>query len=116
MADPVHDTISRAQDRLSTGWRDWAVTPGDLKTIARDFESLTPAQRNEAIAGLSDDDLQKLAGEMMQSLPLTGGLGSAERQDFFNDLARGLDGEQLCRAAAAFAGTGGLSAGFTPVG
>ncbi|MEM6265955.1 MAG: hypothetical protein AAF707_00390 [Pseudomonadota bacterium] len=116
MSDPVQNTIDRTQERLSTGWTDWAVTPGDLRNIAADLDALTPSQRQEVIEGLSDDDLQKLAGEIMQTRPLIGGLSSGERQELFTDLARGLDGTQLARVAEAFATTGGDSDGFTPIG
>lgn len=116
MSDPVQATIQRTQERLSTSLRDWWVTPNDLRSIARDFDALTPAQRNRAMAGLSEANLDTLAGEMMQSRPLVGGLGTGERRDFFDDLARGLDGQQLGRLAGSFARTDGQSDGFTPVG
>ncbi|MBX7482725.1 hypothetical protein [Qipengyuania qiaonensis] len=115
MTDPVQDTISRTQERLSSGLFN-PVTPGELRSIASDLDALPPAQRQEVIEGLSDDDLQKLAGEIMQSRPIIGGLGSAERQELFADLARGLDGTQLARVAEAFSTTGGDSDGFTPIG
>ncbi len=116
MANPVQDTLARTQDRLSTGWDDWAVTPADLRGIATDLDSLSPSQRNAVVEQLTDEDLQRLAGEIMQTRPLIGGLGASERQELFADLARGLDGDQLGRLAEAFATTGGNSDGFTPIG
>ncbi len=114
MSDPVQDTITRTQERLSTGFFN-PVTRDEVLSIAADLDALTPSQRQQVIEGLSDEDLDKLAGEIMDTTPIIGGLNADERQALFADFAVGLDGEQLGRIAEAFATTGGNTEGFTPI-
>lgn len=104
MSDPVNDAVNTVRDNLSEGWTDWDVSHGDLLENNRVLAGLTPEQRNEAIAKLGDGDLDKWADEIHGTL---GDLSASERQDLFNTLAEGLDGEQLARVTAAFEGHGG---------
>lgn len=104
MSGPVDDAVNTIQDNLSESWRDWDVSHGDLIENNRVLSDLTPQQRNEAIARLSDGDLDKWADEIHGTL---GDLSASERQDLFNTLAEGLDGEQLARVTAAFEGHDG---------
>lgn len=104
MSDPVNDAVNTVRDNLSEGWTDWDVSHGDLLENNRVLAGLTPEQRNEAIAKLGDGDLDKWADEIHGTL---GDLSASERQDLFNTLAEGLDGEQLARVTAAFEGRGG---------
>lgn len=104
MPGPVDDAVSTIQDNLSEGWTDWDVSHGDLIENNNVLSGLSPGQRNEAIGQLSDGDLDKWADEINGTL---GELSVSERQDLFNTLAEGLDGEQLARVTAAFEGHDG---------
>ena len=104
MSDPVRDAVSTIRDNLSESWTDWDVSHGDLVENNSVLAGLTPEQRNEVISQLSDGDLGKWAGEVHGTL---GDLSASERQDLFNALAEGLDGEQLARVTAAFEGHDG---------
>ena len=104
MSDPVGDATNTIQDNLSEGWSDWDVSHGDLTENNRVLAGLTPEQRNEVIQQLGDGDLDKWADEIHGTM---GDLSASERQDLFNSLAEGLDGEQLARVTAAFEGHGG---------
>jgi hypothetical protein len=104
MSGPVDDAVNTIQDNLSESWRDWDVSHGDLIQNNRVLAELSPQQRNEAIARLGDGDLDKWANEINGTL---GDLSASERQDLFNTLAEGLDGEQLARVTAAFEGHDG---------
>lgn len=104
MSGPVDDAVNTIQNNLSEGLTDWDVSHGDLIENNRVLAGLSPQQRNEAIAKLSDGDLDKWADEINGTL---GELSASERQDLFNTLAEGLDGEQLARVTAAFEGHDG---------
>ena len=109
MSDPVNDAVDTVRDNLSEGWTDWDVSHGDLLENNRVLAGLTPEQRNAAISQLGDGDLDKWADEIHGTL---GDLSASERQDLFNTLAEGLDGEQLARVTAAFEGHGDSIAGL----
>ena len=104
MPDPVGDAVKTIQDNLSEGWTDWDVTHGELIENNEAIANLTPAQRNEVIRQLKDDQLDKWADEINGSL---GDLSASERQDLFNSLAEGLSADQLVRVTAAFEGHDG---------
>lgn len=104
MTDPVSSTVDTIQDNLDQGIFDWDVTHGELIDNNQAIAELTPQQRNEAIAQLSDDDLENWAQEING---LSGDLSASERQDLFNQLAEGLDAEQLARVVNAFEGDAG---------
>lgn len=97
MSDPV-DTI---RDNLSQGWTDWDVSHGDLVENNEVIAGLEPAERNQVISELSDDELNTWADEIHGTL---GDLSASERQGLFNDLAEGLDAQQLARMTRAFEG------------
>ena len=99
----VDNAINSIKDNLSQGFFDWDVSHGDLKSINSTLADLTPSQRNEVISGMSDAELESWAGEVHGSL---GGLNADERQTLFNDLAAGLDAEQMVRMVEAFDGSG----------
>lgn len=101
MSDPVRDAVDTIRENLREGWTDWDVSHGDLLGNNSALSGLTPSQRNEAMGQLGDGDLDKWADEIHGTL---GDLSASERQDLFNTLAEGLDGEQLARVTAAFEG------------
>lgn len=85
-----------------TGWRD-DVTHRELQDINHEVRQLSPAERNETVAGLSDAQLKTWAGEVRSGGVLgSGGLEADERQALLEDLAAGLDGKQLARLSRAF--------------
>ena len=74
------------------------VTHHELQDINNTIDQLTPAERNVAVANLSDDELSTWSSEMDSNGILgTGGLTNTEKKDLFNDLAEGLDSTQLGR-------------------
>lgn len=101
--DTVEKSIDLIKDKLSEGLFNWDVGHGDLTAINEQLAGLTPPQRNEVIAGMDDADLEKWAGEIHGSL---GSLKADEREALFNDLAEGLDAEQMVRMVAAFDAAG----------
>lgn len=104
----VDSAVSVTQDKLSQGWLDWDVSKGDLDAINREVANLTPAERNEFIGKLSNDDIKNWTQEIDGTL---GSLSASERGELFNRLAEGLDGPQTTRFVEAFDGSsGGLEA------
>lgn len=99
----VDNAINSIKDSLSQGVFDWDVSHGDLKSINDTLADLTPSERNEVIAGMSDAELKSWAGEVHGSL---GSLDAGERQALFNNLAEGLDAEQMVRMVEAFDASG----------
>ncbi|QOW21341.1 hypothetical protein [Novilysobacter avium] len=99
----VDNAINSIKDRLSQGIFDWDVSHGDLKSINNTMADLSPSERNDVIAGMSDAELENWAGEIHGSL---GSLSADERQTLFNKLAEGLDAEQMVRMVAAFDASG----------
>lgn len=99
----VDAAVSTIKDNLSQGIFDWDVTRGELQEIHRVLSELAPAERNEAISRLSDDDLGNWAQEVHGTL---GDLSAGEREALFNTLAEGLDATQLVRVVNAFEGQG----------
>lgn len=100
----VSNAVDTVKDRLDQGIFDWDVTHGDLTDISDTVAGLSPSERNELIAGLSDDDLKNWTQEIDG---LNGALSAQERQDLFDQLAEGLGGEQLTRLVEAFDGSPG---------
>ena len=98
----VNGAVDTVKDRLDQGIFDWDVSHGDLKDISETVSGLTPAERNELVGRLSDDDLKNWTQEIDGDL---GSLSASEREDLFNKLAEGLDGNQLARLARAFDGS-----------
>jgi|GEM_PF-1783187 len=79
------------------------VTHSELRDISTVLSSLNPAQKNQVIAQLSDQQLATLASEIDSNGILgTGGLSKDERVDLFNDVAPALDAKQLNRVYSAF--------------
>ncbi|WP_408952521.1 polymorphic toxin type 44 domain-containing protein [Lysobacter sp. Hz 25] len=104
----VDSAVSVTQDKLSQGWLDWDVSKGDLDAINREVANLTPAERNEFIGKLSNDDIKNWTQEIDGAM---GSLSAGERGELFNRLAEGLDGPQTTRFVEAFDGSsGGLEA------
>lgn len=104
MSDPVSTATSTIQDNLDQGIFDWDVTHGELIENSEAVANLTPEQRNELLANLSDDDLKNWTQEIDG---LNGALSASEREELFNNLVEGLDGEQLTRLVEAFDGSPG---------
>ncbi|MFT4193699.1 hypothetical protein [Ottowia sp.] len=83
----------------------------NLHQTVNDLKGLSPAERNQAVAGLSDDDLKALASDANSGGLLgASGLSADEKRDMFNALAQGLDGQQLGRVATAFGGRDDVAA------
>ena len=104
MGTSVNDASSTIKDNLSQGIFDWDVSHGELVENNEVVAELTPSQRNELVASLSDDDLKNWTQEIDG---YNGALNASERQQLFNDLAEGLDGTQLTRLVKAFDGNPG---------
>ncbi|ALN79134.1 polymorphic toxin type 44 domain-containing protein [Lysobacter antibioticus] len=104
----VDSAVSVTRDKLSQDWLDWDVSKGDLDAINREVANLTPAERNEFIGKLSNDDIKNWTQEIDGTM---GSLSAGERGELFNRLAEGLDGPQTTRFVEAFDGSsGGLEA------
>ncbi len=101
MSDPISNAVNTIRDNLDQSWNDWDVSHGDLTENNQVLADLTPAQRNEVIARLSEGDLDTWADEIHGTL---GDLSASERQALFNSLAEGLDATQLARVVRAFEG------------
>ncbi len=100
-ADQALQNINKA---LETGWFN-GVDRNDLKTIARELEQLSPEDATRVLGQLSDDKLQVVAKEVNDSnLFRNDGFTSSEKTDFFNAMAKQLDGPQLSRLTKAFDG------------
>jgi hypothetical protein len=104
MAGPVDNAVNTIKSNLDQGIFDWDVTHGELLDNNKKVIELTPEQRNELISKLSDDDLKNWTQEIDG---LSGALTASERQELFNKLAEGVDGEQLTRLVKAFDGSPG---------
>ncbi|MGY1521045.1 hypothetical protein [Luteimonas sp. A482] len=100
----ISSAVDTVKDRLDQGIFDWDVTHGDLTDISKAVADLSPDERNGLISELSDDDLKNWTQEIDG---LNGSLSAQERQDLFNQLAEGLDGEQITRLVEAFDGSPG---------
>ena len=98
----VTAATNTVKDRLDQGIFDWDVSHADLIDISSEISNLTPAERNELVSKLSNDDLKNLTQEIDGDM---GSLSASERQALFNSLAEGLDGTQLARLAKAFDGS-----------
>jgi hypothetical protein len=98
--------LNRIRDNLDQSWNDWDVTEGELKDINQTLAGLSPAERNEVVSRLSDEELAHWADEVSGWV---NGLSTGDRQDLLNQLAGSLDGTQLARVAGAF-GTGDVTA------
>ena len=95
----VDAAVDRVRSNLKENFFDWDVTEKELKDINQALKELSPAQRNEAIGKLSDDDLQHWADE---TKGLNSPLQADDRRDLLNMLAQDLDAQQLGRVAKAF--------------
>ena len=107
--NPVDDAVETISNKLDdSGWFD-DVTHEELNEISEVLENLSPADTNEVISRLSDDQLAKFSGEMNSNAPFgLGGLNGNEKNTLFTNLARDLDGEQLARLAVNFTDRGDI--------
>ncbi|MFK7886391.1 MAG: hypothetical protein AB8G16_05940 [Gammaproteobacteria bacterium] len=78
------------------------VTENDVLSVQTTLAGLDPRDATAAFEQLSDDTVQTLAAEINDWGP--SGLSDTQKQDFFADMARSLDGAQLARFAEAFGG------------
>ena len=103
----VDEAVSTVKDALwqgvSWGRIDFDVGHDELSLISETLADLTPAQRNEVISRLSDDNLKNWAQELYGH---AGSLDKSERDALFNDLAQGLDADQFIRLVDAFENDG----------
>ncbi|MCK9688119.1 hypothetical protein [Scleromatobacter humisilvae] len=75
----------------------------NMQSVRKLLGQFGPADEDKIVAKLSDADLKKLAGNVNHGgIFGAQGLDGGEKKDLFNGLARGLDGKQLGRVAAAF--------------
>ena len=95
----VDAAVDRVRSNLKQDFFDWDVTEKELKDNNQALKELSPAQRNEAIGKLSDDELKHWADE---TKGLNSPLKADDRRDLLNMLAQDLDAQQLGRAAKAF--------------
>lgn len=100
----VDSAVSVAKDRLKQDWLDWDVTKGDLDAISREVAGLSPAERNQFVSKLSDDDIKNWTQEIDGVM---GSLSAGERGTLFNQLAEGMDATQAARFVRAFDGSSG---------
>jgi hypothetical protein len=103
--DPVEPARQAVVKRLDqNGWFN-DTTHDELREINSEVHKLAPSDRNALVSKLSDDELKTWAGEVGSHGVLgTGGLERDERKALFDDLAKGLDGQQLARVSKAFNG------------
>lgn len=84
------------------------VTSNDVKAAVDALKGLNSADSSAALAQLSDAELSHLAAEINDGSWFgLGGTSQGAKTDFFNEMARDLDGEQLERLAQAFDRTTG---------
>ncbi|MDO5625948.1 MAG: polymorphic toxin type 44 domain-containing protein [Pseudomonadota bacterium] len=95
----VDAAVERVRSNLNESFLDWDVTESELKDNTQALKDLSPAERNEAVSKLSDDELQHWADE---TKGLNSPLKADDRRDLLNMLAQDLDAQQLGRAAKAF--------------
>lgn len=95
----VDAAVKRIQSNLNQHFFDWDVTRDELQDNNQAIHELSPGERNEAIARLSDDQLQHWARE---TTGWNSPLSADERQALLNTLAQSLDGAQAARVARAF--------------
>ncbi len=95
----VDAAVERVRTNLKESFTDWDVTASELKDNNQALKELAPAERNEAVSRLSDDELQHWADE---TKGLNSPLNADDRRDLLNMLAQDLDPQQLARAAKAF--------------
>lgn len=93
----VSGAVDTIRDRMSYGVFDWVVSDQDVRDSMAALAELSPEERNEAISRLDDKALERLTGNAED-------MSASERQDVYNRLVEGLDGEQLSRLARTFGG------------
>jgi hypothetical protein len=102
-ASRVDQAVNTIRDRLDEGWFN-DVSHGDLQDINATLKNLTPAERNEAIAQLSDAEIEKWTDELDNGgfLGMGEGLNVDERRDLHAALGESLDSTQLARVYEAY--------------
>ena len=103
--DTVRDATASVQASLDRGFLN-PVTAGDIVDVQTTLSELPPRDATQVFENLSDATVQSLADEINDGGPqiLGGGLTDAQKQEFYADMARSLDGTQLVRLAEAFGG------------
>lgn len=103
--DPVQDATASVQASLDTGLFN-PVTANDILNVQTTLSELPPRDATQVFENLSDDTVATLAREINDGGPqvLGGGLTDTQKEAFFADMARSLDGTQLVRLAEAFGG------------
>lgn len=98
MPSPGQIAGDRISDKLDqSGWFN-DVTHNELKDINAEIDGLNPNERIVAIGTLSDSELETWTDEMDSNGWFgTGGLSDSEKKELFDDLAEGLDANQLQR-------------------
>ncbi len=114
MVDPIGAATAFINKQLDTsGWFN-TVTHGETKAATDKLQSLPAAQADAVVDNLARSGrLDRLASEVLDGniVPGLGGLSASDRQAFFADMAKKLDGESLAALHNSFtkaAGNGGL--------
>ncbi|MFK8014308.1 MAG: hypothetical protein AB8G17_02550 [Gammaproteobacteria bacterium] len=103
-ADSVDDATAAIETSLSSGFLN-PITNSDIRDVQATLTSLEPRDATAAFENLSDSAVDTLVSEINDWRPGNlGGLSDTQKQDFFNDMARVLDGAQLTRLSEAFGG------------
>lgn len=85
------------------GWGTDRITHGELLKLVALFAGATPADANEAIRALSDDELKLIADDMdSNGIGNYEGLSTTQKESFIAKLATQLDAKQFVRIAKAF--------------
>jgi hypothetical protein len=92
-ASPSNSAVGNIRRDMQDG-----LNSAETKSAANQLKGLDAGQTKEAIAKLSQGELKHIARQMNQP----GFMSPDEKRDFFNEMARDLDGPSLARLAAAF--------------
>lgn len=103
----VDTAVKDIRHHMETGWFN-PVSNGDIKSVKSILSNLDAADSRAVISKLSSDELRQIADEMNDDSWFgNGGLSQGERRDFFNEMARDLDGAGLAQLSQAFDRTTG---------
>ncbi len=110
MTNPVQAATNFITNKLdSTGWLN-TVTHGEVKAATSQLQSLPAAQADAVVDNLArSGKLNTLASEVLDGniVPGQGGLSTSDRQTFFADMAKKLDGQSLASLHNSFTNAAG---------
>lgn len=101
---PADQAVARIRELMQDGGiLEDDLTNGELKEIVQIFDGLDATQARDALSQLSNDEINKIVGEMQGGgIGNFAGLSQGERGDFVADLAGKLDAAQFQRVATSF--------------